>query len=168
MGERGRMPSLGCARQSRQPIDGPAHDGRKSAAGTKRGRRQLSLIYGLLNLQRARLFDPIHAALDGPLVLRRFPQSTPLQRFQEPCEWQTRWQMLTRCCFKRASDPLERVISRPDLGDRAIFLLVPTMLTVLTQMPAFISVNRSERLPTSAGGRLRQPGLTVQSCPSRS
>src|SRR5262249_47996446 len=30
------------------------------------------------------------------------------------------------------------------------------MLTVLTQMPAFISVNRSERLPTSAGGRLRQ------------
>ena len=37
------------------------------------------------------------------------------------------------------------------------------MLTVLTQMPAFISVNRSERLPTSAGGRLRQPGLTVQS-----
>jgi len=32
----------------------------------------------------------------------------------------------------------------------------------------FISVNRSERLPTSAGGRLRQPGLTVQSCPSRS
>jgi hypothetical protein len=62
-------------------------------AGTKRGRRQLSLIYGLLNLQRARLFDPVHAALDGPLVPRRFPQSTPLQRFQEPCEWQTRWQM---------------------------------------------------------------------------
>jgi hypothetical protein len=30
-----------------------------------------------------------------------------------------------------------------------------TMLTLLTQMPAFISVNRSERLPTSAGGRLR-------------
>jgi hypothetical protein len=27
------------------------------------------------------------------------------------------------------------------------------MLTVLTQMPAFISVNRSERLPTSAGVR---------------
>jgi hypothetical protein len=26
----------------------------------------------------------------------------------------------------------------------------------------------SERLPTAAGGRLRQPGLTVQSCPSRS
>jgi hypothetical protein len=57
-----------------------------------RGRRQLSVIYGLLNLQRARLFDPIHSALDGPLVPRRFPQSTPLQRFQEPCEWQTRWQ----------------------------------------------------------------------------
>src|SRR5262245_36725154 len=31
MGERGRMPLLGCARQSRQPIDGPARDGRKSA-----------------------------------------------------------------------------------------------------------------------------------------
>src|SRR5215475_4748042 len=50
-------------------------------AGTNRGRRQLSLIYGLLNLQRARPFDPIHAASDGPLVPRRFPQSTPLQRF---------------------------------------------------------------------------------------
>jgi Arc/MetJ family transcription regulator len=31
------------------------------------------------------------------------------------------------------------------------------MLTMLTQMPAFISVNRSERLPTSAGEQLRQP-----------
>jgi Ribbon-helix-helix protein, copG family len=28
---------------------------------------------------------------------------------------------------------------------------------MLTQMPAFISVNRSERLPTSAGEQLRQP-----------
>src|SRR5262249_61983129 len=28
------------------------------------------------------------------------------------------------------------------------------MLTVLTQMPAFMSVNRGERVPTSAGGRL--------------
>jgi hypothetical protein len=33
-----------------------------------------------------------------------------------------------------------------------------TMLTVLTQMPAFISVNRSEYSPTSADGRLRRPG----------
>jgi hypothetical protein len=57
------------------------------------GRRQLSLICGLLNLQRARLIDPIDAALDEPLVPRRFPQSTPLQHFQEPCEWQTRWQV---------------------------------------------------------------------------
>jgi hypothetical protein len=55
--------------------------------------RQLSLICVLLNLRRARLIDPIDAALDGPLVRRRFPQSTPLQHFQEPCEWQTRWQM---------------------------------------------------------------------------
>jgi hypothetical protein len=33
-------------------------------AGTKRGRRQLSLICGLLNLQRAGLIDPIDASLD--------------------------------------------------------------------------------------------------------
>ena len=61
--------------------------------GTRRSCRQLSLICVLLNLRRARLIDPIDAALDGPLVPRRFPQSTPLQHFQEPCEWQTRWQM---------------------------------------------------------------------------
>jgi predicted nucleic acid-binding protein len=36
------------------------------------------------------------------------------------------------------------------------------MLTVLTQMQAFISVNRSEHLPTSAGGRLPQPGRAVE------
>src|SRR6516165_2273973 len=51
------------------------------------------LICVLLNLRRARLIDPIDAALGEPLVPRRFPQSTPLQHFQEPCEWQTRWQM---------------------------------------------------------------------------
>jgi hypothetical protein len=34
---------------------------------------------------------------------------------------------------------------------RALAPRPQTMLTVLTQMPAFISVNRSERLPTSAG-----------------
>jgi hypothetical protein len=62
-------------------------------AGTRRGCRQLSLICVLLNLRRARLIDPIDAALDEPLVPRRFPESTPLQHFQEPCEWQTRWQM---------------------------------------------------------------------------
>jgi hypothetical protein len=52
-----------------------------------------SLICVLLNLRRARLFDPRDAALDGPLVPRRFPRSTPLQHVQEPCEWQRRWQM---------------------------------------------------------------------------
>src|SRR5207245_675507 len=62
-------------------------------AGTKRGHRQLSLIFDLLNLQRAGLIDPIDAALDEPLVPRRFPQSTPLQHSQKPCEWQTRWQV---------------------------------------------------------------------------
>ena len=60
---------------------------------TRHSCRQLSLICVLLNLRRARLIDLIDAALDGPQVPRRFPQSTPLQHFQEPCEWQTRWQM---------------------------------------------------------------------------
>jgi hypothetical protein len=58
---------------------------------TKRGHRQLSLICGLLHLQRAGLIDPIDAALDEPLVPRCFAQSTLLQHSQEPCEWQTRW-----------------------------------------------------------------------------
>ena len=53
----------------------------------------MSLIFALLNLQRAGLIDPIGAALDEPLVPRRFRQSTPLQHSQEPCEWRTRWQM---------------------------------------------------------------------------
>src|SRR5450759_536007 len=35
----------------------------------------------------------LDAALDERLVLRHFLQSTPLQHSQEPCEWQTRWQM---------------------------------------------------------------------------
>ena len=39
------------------------------------------------------LRDPMNAALDEPLVPRHFRQSTPLQHPQEPCEWQTRWQM---------------------------------------------------------------------------
>jgi hypothetical protein len=59
--------------------------------------RRISLrslvICALLNLQRAGLIYPMNAALDEPLVPRHFPQSTPLQHPQEPCEWQTRWQM---------------------------------------------------------------------------
>jgi hypothetical protein len=35
----------------------------------------------------------IVAALDERLVLRHFPQLTPPQHSQEPCDWQTRWQM---------------------------------------------------------------------------
>jgi hypothetical protein len=60
---------------------------------TKRGRRPLNVICVLLHLQRAGLIDPVDAALDEPLVPRCFPQSTLHQHSQEPCEWQTRWQM---------------------------------------------------------------------------
>jgi hypothetical protein len=43
-------------------------------------------IYGLVSAARAGLIDLINVALDGPLAPRRFPQSTPLQHFQKPCE----------------------------------------------------------------------------------
>ena len=80
-------------RESNQTPGRTSQTRRNAADGSRVTRLGMSLICGLLNLRRAGLTDPIDAALDEPLVPRRFPQSTPLQHSQEPCEWQARWQV---------------------------------------------------------------------------
>ena len=61
-----------------------------SRSASRRRRRTCSITCVIAPANIARRVD---AALDEPLVPRRFRQSIQHQHSREPCEWRTRWQM---------------------------------------------------------------------------